>query len=127
MIFVYAGVILLFIANLFFTQRVVRAQHPHFGWSLPFSIALPALIFVIVATIISLIAAVILEFYSLSDSVKVAVRDIQIYGSTLYAIVAFLPFIVVGISTLARQLPQIKHRQTIDKFGEGSMLSLIHI
>ena len=127
MIFVYAGVILLFIANLFFSQRIVRAQHPHFGWSLPFSMALPVLIFVIVATIICLIVAVILEFYSLSDSVKTAVRDIQIYGSTLYAVVAFLPIPVVGISTLARQLPQIKHRQTIDKFGEGSMRAKVTI
>lgn len=127
MIFVYAGVILLFIANLFFAQRIVRAQHPHFGWSKPFSIGLPILLFIIIGTILCLIAAVILEFYSLSDSIHTAVRDIQIYGSTLYSVVAFLPIPIVGISTLARQHPKIKHTQTIDKFGEGSMTAKIVI
>lgn len=127
MIFVYAGVILLFIANLIFAQRIVRAQHPHFGWSKPFSIALPILMVVIIGTILSLIAAVIMEFYSLSDSIHTAVRDIQVYGATLYSVVAFLPILVVGISTLARQHPKIKHTQTTDKFGEGSMTAKIYI
>lgn len=127
MIFVYAGVILLFIANLFFTQRLVRAQHPHFGWSKPFSIALPALLAIMIATILALIAGVIMEFYSLKESVAVAVRDIQIYGSTFYAIIAFLPIPVVIISTLARQHPKIKMTETLDKFGEGSITSKIII
>jgi hypothetical protein len=127
MIFVYAGVILLFIANLFFTQRLVRAQHPHFGWSKPFSIALPLLLGIIIATIFALIAGVILEFYSLSETVGTAVRDIQIYGSTFYAIVAFLPIPVVLLSTLVRQHPKIKMTNTLDKFGEGSITSKIII
>ena len=67
---VYAGSILLFLANLFFTQRIVRAQHPHVGWSKPFSISFPVLFFIIVAAIISLIVGVIYsmahELYSLS-------------------------------------------------------------
>lgn len=127
MIFVYAGVILLFIANLFFTQRLVRAQHPHFGWSKPFSLALPVLLFVIIGTILSLIAGVILEFYTLSESIQHAVRVIQIYGSTLYSVVAFIPIPIAIASTLARQHPKIKMTQTIDKFGEGSMTAKIII
>jgi hypothetical protein len=127
MIFVYAGVILLFIANLFFTQRLVRAQHPHFGWSKPFSIALPILLAIMILTILALIAGVILEFYSLDVTVGIAVRDIQIYGSTFYAVVAFLPIPIVIVSTLVRQLPSIKHTQTLDKFGEGSMTAKVII
>lgn len=127
MIFVYAGVILLFIANLFFVQRLVRAQHPHFGWSKPFSIALPILLFVTIGTILSLIAGVILEFYSLKESVAHAVRIIQIYGSTFYAIIAFIPLPIAAISTLLRQHPRIKMTQTVDKFGEGSMKAKVVI
>ena len=41
-IFVAAGVLLLFIINLIFTQRVIRATHPHWAWSKPFSIILKA-------------------------------------------------------------------------------------
>lgn len=127
MIFVYAGVILLFIANLFFTQRLVRAQHPHFGWSKPFSLALPVLLGIMVATVLALIAGVIMEFYSLDHTIGVAVRDIQIYGATFYAIIAFLPIPVVITSTLARQHPKVKMTQTLDKFGEGSITAKIII
>ena len=127
MIFVYAGVILLFIANLFFVQRLVRAQHPHFGWSKPFSLALPVLLFITVGTILSLIAGVILEFYSLKESVAHAVRIIQIYGSTFYACIAFIPLPIALISTLVRQHPRIKMTQTVDKFGEGSMTAKVTI
>ena len=127
MIFVYAGVILLFIANLFFTQRLVRAQHPHFGWSKPFSMALPVLLGIMVATVLALIAGVIMEFYSLDHTIGVAVRDIQIYGATFYAIIAFLPIPVVIASTLVRQHPKIKMTQTLDKFGQGSITAKIII
>jgi hypothetical protein len=127
MIFVYAGVILLFIANLFFVQRLVRAQHPHFGWSKPFSLALPVLLFITIGTILSLISGVILEFYSLKESVAHAVRIIQIYGSTFYACIAFIPLPIALISTLVRQHPRIKMTQTVDKFGEGSMTAKVII
>ena len=127
MIFVYAGIILLFIANLFFSQRVVRAQHPHFGWTKPASVVLPILFVIIVGTILTLIATVILEFYSLKPSVHAAVRDIQLYAETLYAIVAFMPIPIVLASTLARQHPKIKNTQTVDKFGAGRMKTKIII
>ncbi|KAI6816768.1 hypothetical protein KC332_g9541 [Hortaea werneckii] len=123
MVFVYAGIILLFIANLFFTQRVVRAQHPHIGWSKPFSIALPVLLVIIIGSIICLIVGVILSFYTLSESTLDAVRDIQLYGETLYAIVAFLPIPIVLASVAGRHFNP--NRRSIDKFGTGSMRAKI--
>lgn len=124
-IFVYAGVILLFIANLFFAQRIVRAQHPRFGWSTPFSIALPILIAIIILTILALIAAVIVQFYVFNG--EITALDIQKFGSTLFAFVAFLPIPVVTASALARLHPHIKKTKTIDKFGEGTMRAKIAI
>lgn len=126
-IFVYAGIVLLFIANLFFTQRIVRAQHPHFGWTKPFSVALPILFVIIIGTILMLIAAVIVQFYSLSTNAARITRDLQIYGETLYAVVSFLPIPVVIISSLARMHPKIRNTKTIDKFGHGSMRAKIAI
>nr|OQO25354.1 hypothetical protein B0A51_09927 [Rachicladosporium sp. CCFEE 5018] len=127
MIFVYAGVVILFISNLFFTQRIIRAQHPHFGWTKPFSVILPVLFAVVVLTILALIVAVILGFYSLDEKIHVAVRDIQVYGATFYAIVAFLPIPALAISTAIRAHPKIKHTQTVDKFGQGSLRAKIMI
>ena len=124
-IFVYAGIILLFIANLFFAQRIVRAQHPHIGWSKPFSIWLPVLIAIIIATILALIAGVIVQFYVLDG--ENAALIIQKFGSTLFAATAFLPIPIVIVSSLARLHPHIRKTKTIDKFGEGSMRAKIAI
>lgn len=119
---VYAGVCLLFVANLFFAQRIVRAQHPHFGWSRPFSIMLPVLIFVIVGTIVSLIGGIVLGSCSQNPTVAVAVRGIKLYGSTIYAIVAFMPIPIVIISTLS-----VKPNQAVDRFGEGSIAAKVAV
>ncbi|KAK5117378.1 hypothetical protein LTR62_005996 [Meristemomyces frigidus] len=122
---VYAGIILLFLANLFFTQRIVRAHHPHVGWSTPFSIALPILFVIIVGTILALIVAVIYSFYTLDPFTLHAVHDIQLYGETLYATVAFLPIPVVLASVAGRR--KLRNTKPVDKFGEGSMRAKVVI
>ena len=124
-VFVYAGIILLFIANLFFSQRIVRAQHPHFGWSKPFSIALPVLLVIIIGSILSLIVGVIYSFYTLNPYSLRAIRDIQIYGETLYAVIAFLPIPIVLTSVITRRLSKTK--KSVDKFGAGTMRAKIAI
>ena len=126
-VFVYAGIILLFIGNLFFTQRIVRAQHPHFGWTKGFSALLPAILFVVVGSIIALIVAVLISFFTLNVKTLTAVRDVQKYGETLYAFVAFLPIPIVTTSCLMRRLPSIRNKQNVDKFGSGSMRAKVAI
>ena len=125
MVFVYAGIILLFIANLFFTQRLVRAQHPQIGWSKPFSLAIPILLFVIIGSIIALIVSVILSFYTLNESTLDSIRVVQLYGLTLYAVIAFLPIPVALASQLGRHFN--KDRKSVDKFGSGTMRAKIAI
>ena len=127
MIFIYAGIPLLFLANLFFAQRIVRAQHPPFGWSKPVSIAFPVVIVITVATILCLIVAVIVSFYTLDTYSRNATREIQKYGATMLAIIAFLPFGIAGISSLVRRHPHIRMTKTTDKFGEGSMRAKVTI
>lgn len=124
-IFVYAGIIILFMANLFFAQRIVRAQHPHFGWSKPISLILPILCGVIVAVIFCMIAAVIVQFFLLDGEDPALI--IQKFGSTFYTVVAFLPIPIVVASSLARLHPHAKKTKTVDKFGEGSMKAKIAI
>lgn len=125
MIFVYAGIILLFITNLFFAQRILRAQHPRVGWSKPATALLPILIALIILTILALIAAVIVQFY-VPDGEAIAL-PIQKYGSTLFAVMAFLPIPIVAISALARLHPGIRMTKPVDKFGSGRMRSKIAI
>ena len=126
-VFVYAGIVLLFLANLLFAQRMVRAQHPRFGWSKPFTIALPIIFVITVGTILCLVAAVITSSYTLNPYSRHATREIQKYGATMLAIVAFLPFVVAGTSSLVRTHPKIRMTKTTDKFGEGSMRAKVAI
>lgn len=121
MVFVYAGIPILFIINLLFTQRIVRAQHPTFGWSKPATIAFPVSFITTGGTVVCLIVASVVGVELHDNYSKHAARKIQEYGSTMLAIIAVLPLIVVSISSLARQLPRIRMTKTTDKFGQGSM------
>lgn len=124
---VYAGIIVLFITNLFFTQRIVRAQNPSFGWSKPFSVALPVLLAITVGSIICLIVSVIISYYTLNPTSLRRIRDIEKYGETLYAIVAGLPILIVFASTVSCLVRQTRSPNSVDKFGTGSMHAKIAI
>ncbi|KAK3709500.1 hypothetical protein LTR37_010873 [Vermiconidia calcicola] len=125
-VFVYAGIVLLLLANLVFTERIIRAQHPNFGWTKPVLMGLPAIFAIAVATILCLVVAVLVSFYTLDPHSRHAARELQKYGSTMMAIIAFLPFVFVGISTAARKHPN-QMTKTMDKFGEGSMRAKVAI
>ncbi|CAI7570377.1 unnamed protein product [Penicillium bialowiezense] len=58
-IFVAAGVLLLFILNLLYAQRMFRAVYPGLGWSRAFSWAFKALYGLVVVTIIMVITCVV--------------------------------------------------------------------
>lgn len=124
-IFVNIGTVLLFFANFFFTQRIIRAQHPYFGWSLFYS---PITILLCAWTVLSVIAVIIVSiqmFYTQSTNTLRIDRDVQIYVETAFAVIATLPLLMVLLSTLIRQKPSIKNKQTYDKFGAGSMRAKI--
>ncbi|KAK4618167.1 hypothetical protein CLAFUW4_12343 [Fulvia fulva] len=125
-IFVYAGVPILFVTNLFFAQRIVRAQHPNFGWSRLFSIWLPLTIGLMVVTIFGLITVVVLQFYLPDQTTQDWTRDFQLYGAVMFAFFAVLPIPIVVASWIARQVPSVRKSKT-DNFGKGSTTSKIII
>ena len=112
-IFIYAGVVLLFVINLIFAQRVVRAWHPNIGWHRQFHHAFTALYSLIVLTLGMLIVSVIQSFYTLNNNTKRIDRDILLYGQTFYCIISFLPIPMIIIGLLAPRKTQT------EKFGEG--------
>lgn len=120
-VFVAAGVVLLFVVNVIFAQRIIRASHPHSGWHPLFSKAFIMIYVLIVMTLIMLITAVVQSFYTLNKNTKRIDRDIQLYGQTFYAIIAFLPFPLV-LGGLA-----IPRTTRIEKFGSGRFRSKIYI
>lgn len=78
-----------------------------------------------VLTVIMVIVVSIQSFYTLSTNTRRIDRDVQLYVETAFAVIAFIPFVLVITSTLIRQIPKIKHKQTEDKFGSGSMRAKI--
>ena len=124
-VFVNIGTVLLFFVDLFFAQRIIRAQHPRFGWSRFFSPIIPVLCGITVLSVILVIVVSIQSFYTLDSYVHRIDRDGQLYVETAFAVIASLPLFMVLLSTLIRQVPKIKHTHTMDKFGQGSMRTKI--
>jgi uncharacterized protein DUF3112 len=112
-VFTSAGVIIIFIVNLLFAQRMMRAAHPHFGWHSLLSWAFKALYTLIIVTIIMVITVVVQSFYTLSPNTHRIDRDIQLAGVTFFAFVAFLPIPLVILGLI------VPRRSKLDKFGSG--------
>lgn len=120
-IFVSAGVVLLFVVNLIFTQRIIRASHPNTGWHPFFSKAFVLTYVLIVVTLAMLITAIVQSFHTLNKHTKHIDRSIQLYGQTFNTVIAFLPILLV-IGGLV-----IPRSTRIEKFGNGRFRSKIYI
>jgi hypothetical protein len=120
-IFVAAGVLVAFIINLIFAQRILRAYHPSIGWHRAIRTIYIVLYVVIGLTLAVLITSVVQSFYTLRPRTKFIDRALQLYGQTLLAIVSSLPILIVG---LALALPR---RGRPEKFGAGKMSSKIAV
>jgi hypothetical protein len=120
-VFVAAGVVIIFIVNLVFAQRMIRASHPLIGWSKPFSYFFKFCYALVVVTIIMLISVTVQSFFTLNKNTRRIDRDVQLYGVTAFAILAFLP-----IPMLLASLAIPRHR-SLDKFGAGHWRSKPYI
>lgn len=112
-VFMAAGVLLLFVINLIFTQRIMRASHPTWAWSTGFSLLFKAYYASIVILLIALITATVQSFYTLNPHTRNIDRTIQLVGTTYFTVAAFLPLPLLAINFI------IPRRTTIEKFGEG--------
>lgn len=108
-IFVAAGILLLFVLNLLYSQRMLRAALPRFGWSRVVSYAFKVLYVLIVLTIIMIITCVIQSMYTLNANTLRIDRDIQLYGVTYFAIVSFLPIPITLLVLFFSRGKDIEH------------------
>ena len=120
-VFVAAGVVILYIVNLIFAQRLMRAAHPNFGWHALFSVAFKLLYVLIVLTIIMIIVVTVQSFYTLSPNTHRIDRYIQLAGITFFASVSFIPLPLVGLGLV------FPRRHQLDKFGEGRWRTQVRI
>lgn len=114
-IFVAAGVLLLYILNLLFSQRIIRATHPTWGWSKPFGLAFKALYVMIPFVLIMVITVTVQMAYTLNSRTQGIDSKIRIGAQCFLMAVAFLPLPLLTVNFL---LPRPKERG-IDHFGRG--------
>ncbi|ROW05486.1 hypothetical protein VSDG_00039 [Cytospora chrysosperma] len=113
-IFVQAGVLLLFLVNLIFTQRIVRSYHPRVGWSRAAGLVFLFLYFCVFSMLVMAITATVDSFFTLDPATRRIDLDIQRFVGTFLAVLAFLP---IPVAVLAVASPRSRLRP--EKFGQG--------
>ncbi|KAK3317002.1 hypothetical protein B0H66DRAFT_562606 [Apodospora peruviana] len=114
-VFTAAGVLLLFVVNLLFAQRIVRAYHPSFGWHRTVSWVFRGVVASIVALLIMLVITSVHSFFTLDPGARQKERNVQLFAGTYLATLAFLPTPIVITAAL---LPRDNQ---VEKFGTGRL------
>jgi hypothetical protein len=115
-IFVAAGVVLIFVMNLLWAQRIVRALHPRIGWHPIFTNLVKMLIVLIILTLVIVITSTVQSFYTLRPRTRKIDRDLQIYGTFFLAIISFLPIPIVLLSFIHGSRPKSRDQTPEDGF-----------
>jgi hypothetical protein len=120
-VFNNAGVIFLYILNLLFAQRILRARQPGVGWNKGLSWGVRAVFAGIVAALVMGITGLIISVNTHDAGTLRRIRDIGLATSTYTVVVTILPFVFMG---LAFFLPEARDAEN---FGTGSMKGKIRV
>ncbi|KAI1134778.1 hypothetical protein F5Y05DRAFT_397341 [Hypoxylon sp. FL0543] len=114
-IFVNAGILIVYIVNLIFAQRILRARQPTLGWHRSLRVVFAAVYVGIACALIMVITALVLSVYSLDAYTLRACRDVQLTSGTYLLVFTTLPVFTIAAAYL---LPRSPIRED---FGEGRM------
>lgn len=112
----YTAAVILIVSNIWWSQRILRAQHPTFGWTMAPTLSIPICVGLCVLTIILMIMGTCIQSYVAAARAQYAARCIQQYGDIFFAILAVLPIPVLLTSALAKTHPDLKDLAE-DNFG----------
>ncbi|KAJ9663341.1 hypothetical protein H2198_000858 [Neophaeococcomyces mojaviensis] len=114
-IFVSAGILIIYVVNLLFAQRILRATQPKIGWNPVLSTVFKVFYGGIGAALIMVITASVLGMYTLNMSTLKAVRDVQLAASTYLLLFVTLPLLLLILSQF------LPNSGSEEQFGQGSM------
>jgi Protein of unknown function (DUF3112) len=120
-IFVAAGVLILFLINLIFAQRIIRAAHPHFGWHRAIHYAFLVLYILIFLMLVLVITATVDSFYTLNLRIRNIDTDLRRTAGTYFMVISFLPIPMVILGLV------IPRKTCLEKFGSGRWRTKIWI
>ncbi|OAG08133.1 uncharacterized protein CC84DRAFT_556032 [Paraphaeosphaeria sporulosa] len=119
-VFVYVGTIILYLCNWFFVQRVIRAQHPHIGWSTPYRIFHRGGMIALILALLMIIVASIQQFFTLDFTILRVDRDLQLAAFTFFGAFTLAPLFMLLVSFV---IP----REATEKFGAGRLRNAIGV
>jgi Protein of unknown function (DUF3112) len=112
-IFVSAGVLILFLVNIIFAQRILRSRQPQLGWHPKLS-KIFKLLYVLIVLVLAMVVTVIIQSYFTLSPVTLRIdRDVQLGGMTYFLSLAVLPILIIYLSLV---LPR---RTKPERFGIG--------
>ena len=115
-IFNNAGVLIVYLVNLIFAQRVLRAMHPKLGWNAALSHAFHVCYGLLFLTLVMVISATVLMFYTLNLDTIQACLDCQRAATIFLFLLTAAPLLLLATSFL---LPRSTARE--ETFGVGSV------
>lgn len=115
-IFNNAGVLIVYLVNLLFAQRVLRAMHPKLGWNSALAHIFHVAYALLAGTLIMVITATIIMFYTLDPDTIQACVDCQRAAVIFLFILTTVPLVLLATSFL---LPRSVGRE--ETFGKGSV------
>jgi hypothetical protein len=115
-IFNNAGVLIIYLVNLIFAQRILRAKHPRLGWNTALAQVFHIGYALLAGALIMVITATVIMFYTLNQETIRACVDCQRAAVIFLFILTAIPLLLVLISFL---LPQSTRGE--ETFGAGSI------
>lgn len=115
-IFNNAGVLIVYLVNLIFAQRILRAKHPRLGWNTALAQVFHVGYALLAGTLIMVITATVVMFYTQDTRTIRACVDCQRAAVIFLFILTAIPLLLVSISFL---LPQSTRGE--ETFGAGSI------
>ena len=111
-----AGILIIYIVNLIFAQRILRAMQPKTGWN-PILSRIFQLCYVLIgAMLVMVITATVITYYSLDMQTKLACADCLKVAVTFLFFITLSPLILLALAFL---LP--RDRKSEETFGTGAM------
>ena len=115
-IFNNAGVLIVYLVNLIFAQRILRAKHPRLGWNTALAQVFHIGYALLAGALIMVITATVIMFYTQDLHTIRACVDCQGAAVIFLFILTAIPLLLVSISFL---LPQSTRGE--ETFGAGSI------
>ncbi|KAG4034746.1 hypothetical protein MFRU_002g00990 [Monilinia fructicola] len=128
-VFVAAGTILLFLINMIFTSRLLRAYHV-WAWHIWIRTSFRVAYVSLFVGLIMIITVTIETFFTLDPQVLRVDRMVQLVVSTYFAVYAFLPIPLLALRLFLPPVHLImedKDRKSVEKFGTGRFRSKVRL